>query len=114
MYSTEIITQPTSPLTVTALEDARFTCLSNVDDATYSWHRFGSSVPSRSIGQDNNTLTIPRATPFDLGRYYCIAEKEGISVKSNEAVLVVDGKKLHGTINDNTFYTYVYLWNFYR
>ena len=114
MYSTEIITQPTSPLTVTALEDARFICLSNVDDATYSWHRFGSSVPSRSIGQDNNTLTIPRATPFDLGRYYCIAEKEGISVKSNEAVLVVDGKKLHGTINDNTFYTYVYLWNFYR
>ena len=102
MYSIEIITQPTSPLTVTALEDARFTCLSNVDDATYSWHRFGSMrVPSRSIRWDNNTLTIPRATPFDLGRYYCIAVKEGISVKSNEAVLVVDGKKLHGTINDN-------------
>ena len=101
MYSTEIITQPTSLLTVTALEDARFTCLSNIDDATYSWHHLGSSVPSRSIGRDNNTLTIPRATPFDLGIYYCFAEKEGISVKSNEAVLVVDGKKLHGTINDN-------------
>ena len=101
MYLTEIVTQPTSPLTVTALEDAIFTCLSNVDNSTYSWHRLGSSVPSRSIGRDNNTFTIPRAIPFDLGRYYCLAEKEGISVKSNEAVLVVNGMKLCSTINDN-------------
>ena len=89
----EIITHPTSPLTVTALEDAMLTCLSSVDDVTYSWHRVGSSVPSRSIGQNNNTLTIPEATPYDIGKYYCIAERQGISVQSSEAVLRVNGKK---------------------
>ena len=90
----KIITHPTNPLTVTALEDATFTCLSSVDDATYSWHRVGTSVPSRSIGQNNNTLTIPKATPYDIGQYYCMAEKQGITVKSDEALLRVNGKKL--------------------
>ena len=89
----EIITHPTSPLTVTALEDAMLTCLSSVDDVIYSWHRVGSSVPSRSIGQNNNTLTIPKATPYDIGKYYCIAERQEISVQSSEAVLRVNGKK---------------------
>ena len=91
---TEIITQPTSPLTVTVLEDAMLTCLSSVDDATYSWHRVGSGVPSRSIGQNNNTLTIPRVTPYDTGMYYCIAERNSISVESDKAVVSVDGKEL--------------------
>ena len=90
-----MITQPTSPLTVTALEDATLSCLASVDDdVAYSWHRVESIVPSRSIGQNNNTLTILRATPYDNGRYYCIAEREGIIVKSSEAVLRVNGKKL--------------------
>ena len=94
MVLTEIITQPTSPLTVTALEDATLTCLSSVDDATYSWHRVGSSVPSRSIGQNNNTLTIPRATPYDAGMYYCIAERNSITIESDDAVVSMDGKEL--------------------
>ena len=92
MVLTEIITQPTSPLTVTALEDATLTCLSSVDDATYSWHRVVDSVPSRSIGQNNNTLTIPRATPYDAGMYYCVVERNSISVESDKAVVSVDGK----------------------
>ena len=90
----EILTHPTNPLTVTALEDSTLTCLSSVDDATYSWHRVGTSVPSRSIGQNNNTLTIPKATPYDIGQYYCMAEKQKITVKSDEALLRVNGKKL--------------------
>ena len=61
---------------------------------TYSWHRVGGSVPSRSIGQNSNTLTILKATPYDIGVYYCIAERQRISVKSSEAVLRVNGKKL--------------------
>ena len=89
---TEIIIHPTSPLTVTALEGATLTCLASVDDVTYSWHRVGSSIPSRSIGHNNNTLTIPRATPYDTGEYYCIAERQGISVESTKAILEVDGK----------------------
>ena len=96
----EIITHPTDPLTVTALEDATLTCLSSVDDATYLWHRAGSSVPSRSIGQNNNTLTIPKATPYDAGQYYCMAEKQGITVKSDEAVLRVNGKKIMQITNN--------------
>ena len=78
-------------MTVIALEDAVLSCLSSVGDATYSWHRVGGSIPSRSIGQDNNTLTISRATPYDIGVYYCIAERQGISVKSSDAILRVNG-----------------------
>ena len=92
---TEIITQPTSPLTVTALEDATLTCLSSVDDATYSWHRVGGSVPSRSIRQNNNTLTIPTVTPYDAGMYYCIAKREDITVQSDKAVISVNGEELY-------------------
>ena len=62
---------------------------------TYSWHRDGGSVPSRSRGQNSNTLTIGRATPPDEGIYYCMASKEGISVESNRARARVDGKKSH-------------------
>ena len=91
-FLTEIITHPTNPLTVTTLEDAT---LASVGDVTYSWHRVGSSVPSRSIGQNNSILTIPRATPYDIGVYYCVAERQGISVQSSEAVLRVNGKELY-------------------
>ena len=59
---------------------------------TYSWHRDGGSVPSRSRGQNNNTLNITRATPPDEGIYYCMANKEGISVESNRARVRVDGE----------------------
>jgi len=60
---------------------------------TYSWHRDSGSVPSRSRGQDSNTLTIHRAIPPDEGIYYCMASKEGISVESNRARVRVNGKK---------------------
>ena len=95
---TEIITQPVSSLTVIALEDATLTCLASVDDATYSWHRVNDSIPLRSKGKKRKTLTIPKATPPDEGMYYCVATKEGISVKSNRAVVKVDGEKINFVI----------------
>ena len=91
MILTEIIIHPVRVLTVRALEDATLTCLVSVDDVVYSWHRVGGSVPSRSIGQNSNILSIPRATPSDIGVYYCTAERQGISIKSTEAVLRVNG-----------------------
>ena len=94
MFITEIITQPVSPTIVIALEDATLTCLASVDDATYSWHRVKDRIPSRSIVQDNSTLTIPAVTPNDAGVYYCKAKKGEITVESNKAVLIVDGKEL--------------------
>ena len=92
LFLTEITTHPSST-TVIALQDVTLTCSSSVDDVTYSWHRDGGSVPSRSRGQNSNTLTIPRATPPDEGIYYCMASKEGISVESNRARVIVDGEK---------------------
>ena len=92
IVSIEITTHPSST-TVIALQDVTLTCSSSVDDVTYSWHRDGGSVPSRSTGQNSNTLTIRRATPPDEGMYYCMASKWGISVESNRAILRVDGKK---------------------
>jgi len=59
---------------------------------TYSWHRDGGSVPSRSRGQNSDIFTIPRATPPDEGIYYCKTNKEGISVESHRARVSVDGK----------------------
>ena len=87
----EITTHPSST-TVIALQDAMLTCSASVDNVTYSWHRGGGSVPSRSGGQNSSTLTITRATPHDEGRYYCMANKEGISVESNRARVRVDGE----------------------
>ena len=94
MFITEIITQPVSPTIVIALKEATLTCLASVDDATYSWHRVKDRIPSRSIGQDNNTLNIPAVTPYDAGVYYCKAKKGEITMESNKAVLIVDGKEL--------------------
>ena len=76
------------------MEDATLTCLSSVDNATYLWYRIGDSVLTRSIGKSNSTLIIPAVTPYDAGVYYCIAEKEEISVESNKAELSVDGRGL--------------------
>ena len=81
-----------SHLTVIALENATLTCSASVDDVTYSWYRVGGSVLSRSIEQNSNTLIILRVIPFDLGEYYCMAKRKGIAVKSNKAVIKVDGK----------------------
>ena len=87
----EITTHPSST-TVIALQDVTLNCLASVDDVTYSWHRDGGSVPSRSRGQNSNTLIITRATPPDEGMYYCMANKEGISVESSRARVRVDGE----------------------
>ncbi|XP_065918156.1 contactin-3-like isoform X3 [Dysidea avara] len=85
----EITTHPSST-TVIALQDVTLTCSASVDDVTYSWHRDGSSVPSKSRGQNSNMLIITRATPRDEGIYYCMANKEGISVESSIARVRVD------------------------
>jgi len=91
LFLTEITTGPSST-TVIALQDVTLTCLASVDDVTYSWHRDGGSVPSKSTRKNSNTLTIPRATPPDEGSYYCMANREGISADSNRARVTVDGK----------------------
>ena len=70
------------------------TCLASVDDATYSWYRVDGSIPLSSTGQDNNTLTIPRVTPYDAGLYYCIAERKGTTVESDKAEIRVNGNKI--------------------
>ena len=67
------------------------TCLASVDDATYSWHRVDGSVPLRSIGQDDNTLIIPRVTPYDAGLYYCVAKRKDTSAESSKAEVRVNG-----------------------
>ena len=88
----EITIQPISSSIVIALEDITFNCSSSVDGVTYSWHRVDGHIPSRSLGQHSDTLTIHRVTPHDEGLYYCIANKSGISVQSNNASIQVDGK----------------------
>lgn len=79
---------------VVALEDIVLACSSSVDGVTYSWHRVNGSIPYKSRGWNSNKLTIPRANPCDEGIYYCRASKNGISVKSNEAIVRVDGEEI--------------------
>ncbi|XP_065918658.1 hemicentin-1-like isoform X2 [Dysidea avara] len=89
----KITDQPSNPTTVVALEKIMLNCKSSIgDDVTYSWHRDSNGIPSRSTGKNSQTLTIPSATPRDEGMYYCKASKEGISVKSNRAVVTVNDK----------------------
>ena len=87
-------------------------CSASVDDVAYSWHRVGGTMPSHLQGRYNETLTIHRATPHDEGMYYCMAMKSGISIKSNNALVRIDGKKLHSTYA--TLYNNVYVYNYHR
>ena len=98
LFYAEITTHPSSA-TITALQNVTLTCSSSVDDVTYSWYRDGGSVPSRSTGQNSNTLTIPETTPPDEGMYYCIVSKEGISVESNRIRVTVNGKQITVSMN---------------
>ena len=93
-FKTEIITQPIKFVTAIALQSVTLNCSASVNDVMYSWHRVDGDVPSNSHGQLNDTLTIQRVTPYDEGIYYCSAELDGISVKSENALVVVDGKRL--------------------
>ena len=93
---TEITTHPITS-NVIALQDVTLTCSASVDDVAYSWHRVGGTIPSHSQGRYNETLTIHRATPHDEGMYYCMAMKSGISIKSNNALVRIDGKELRNT-----------------
>jgi len=91
---TEITAQPVSS-TVIALNDVTLTCSATYDSTiTYSWHRVGGSVPSKSSGQNSNRLTIPRVVSADEGEYYCLAEFLGHCAESNKAIVTVDGKKI--------------------
>ena len=92
MLITEITIQPVNSITVTTLKNVTLHCSSSIDDVTYSWHRVDGHIPFHSHGRHNDTLTIHRVTPHDEGMYYCIANKSGISVQSNNASVQVDGK----------------------
>ena len=90
----EITTQPVSSVTVIALEDVALNCSASFENVAYSWHRVNGSVPSRSVGQNTNTFTIPGVTPHDGGTYYCMAKKENFTVQSTKAVVRVNGENL--------------------
>ena len=100
-FITGITIQPVNSITVVTLENVILHCLASIDDVTYSWHRVDGHIPSRSLGQYSDTLTIHRVTPHDEGTYYCIASKSGISVQSNNASVQVDGKIRLAILNIN-------------
>ena len=90
---TGITTHP-SDTGVFALENITLNCSASNDDMKYSWHRVYGHLPARVRGQHHNTLVINRATPHDRGLYYCAAKKEGIVVRSDNALVRVYGKEL--------------------
>ena len=90
---TEIAIQPVSSIAVIALEDVTLSCSASVDDVTYSWHRVDGDLPLQSQGENRSTFTIHETTPFDQGMYYCMVKKNTISVKSDNALVHVDGKE---------------------
>ena len=90
---TEIAIQPVSSIAVIALEDVTLSCSASVDDVTYSWHRVDSDLPLQSQGKNRSAFTIHRATPHDQGMYYCVVMKSTISVKSDNALVQINGKE---------------------
>ncbi|XP_065909246.1 uncharacterized protein [Dysidea avara] len=97
----KIITHPLST-TVVALQDVTLTCSASFDLVTYSWYRVNGSVSVRSTGQNSNTLNIPMITANDDGIYYCMASKDGISVESNRARVMVEGLLVNFVSNNFT------------
>ena len=93
---TEITIHPISSITVMALEDVTLSCSASIDEARYSWHHVDGHIPSHLHGRHNNTFTIYRVTPHNQGTYYCVTKIHGITVKSNDASVQVDGKNMHG------------------
>ena len=62
-------------------------------DVSYSWHHVNGSIPSKSIGHNNNnTFIIPRTIPYDEGSYYCVAKKDNFSMESNKAIISINGE----------------------
>ena len=94
IFVTEITTHPVSITTAVALEDVILMCSASVDDVRYLWHRVNGHIPSHSHERHNDTFTIHRTTPHDEGIYYCVAKKNGIHVRSNNALVQIDGKEL--------------------
>jgi len=77
-------------------ESVELLCLAIVfgGNVTYSWERENSTIPSKVVGQDNNTLTIPNIRQIDTGNYRCLATNHfGIAV-SKFAFVNVSGKDL--------------------
>ena len=85
-------TQPVNIITIT-LQNSSLNCSASVNDAAYSWYRVNGTIPSRSFGQNSDTLIIPRVTPDDVGEYFCIVKKDNVSVESNTATVTVNGEK---------------------
>ena len=86
---------PTSP-TIGERGIATFTATAsgvNMNNFMYQWKKRGSdSLPDKVSGVDRTTLVIPNLIISDGGQYYCIVTNEwGISVKSNDVVLTVEG-----------------------
>ena len=94
IFVTEITNHPVSLTTAVALEDVILMCSASVDDVKYSWHCVDGHIPSHSQGRHNDTFTIYRATPHNEGTYYCKAMKDGVHVRSNNALIQIDGKEL--------------------
>ena len=94
IFLTEIATHPVNSTTALALENITLHCLASVYDVKYSWHRVDGHLPHHSHGRHNNTFNIHRATPHDEGMYYCVTKKNGISVKSSNALVQIDGELL--------------------
>ena len=83
--------------TVTALNNVTFMCIPSsphVIPDGYSWHRVDGDIPSHSSGQNTDTLTIHRIVPADEGEYYCMAAQYGHCAVSNNAMVIVESKKI--------------------
>ena len=85
---TEITTQPAVSTTVIALENVTLTCSASVDTVTYSWHR----INDNTFSQNTQTFILSQVTPYDEDIYYCMASKGGVNVKSDGAVVTVNGR----------------------
>ena len=84
-----ITRQPTNKM-ITALQDVTFTCEAIGFNVKYEWrHRKNNSV----IGKQSK-LTIPRPTPLDEGKYFCVVMTEGGYRFSKNITLKVNGKNV--------------------
>ena len=71
---------------------------------TYEWVRLDQALPSRAIGVETSSLTIPNVTVEDFGQYACIVTNiAGISQSEPIVPLIIgDHDSIHGKARIHT------------
>ena len=86
-------------ITVMPFNDITLTCVVPLVhytsvDIIYTWYRIDGDIPTKYLGVNSSTLTIPWFGLADEGQFYCFGVAFGHCMKSDNITLTLDGEKI--------------------